>query len=84
LALLALANNASPGLTPTLLLAESFLRKPTSPEGSSWLLMGLAAHGRNPEERLPRMRPKTTRDVALQLIAFHALRGRNPFLQPAL
>lgn len=84
LALLALANTASPALDPALLLAETFLRNPVSPEGSAWLLMGLAAHGRNAQERQPPLRPKTNRDIALQIIAFHALRGRNPFLQPAL
>ncbi len=84
LALLALANTASPALDHALLLAETFLSKTASPEGSAWLLMGLAAQGRNPQERQPPFRPKTIRDIALQLIAFHALRGRNPFLQPAL
>jgi len=84
LALLALATNASPSLAPTLRLAETFLRQPASPEGSAWLLMGLAAHGRNVEETQPPAHPKTNRDIALQLIAFHALRGHNPFLQPAL
>jgi hypothetical protein len=84
LALLALAGYASPNLATTLLLAESFLRQPDSPEGSSWLLMGLAAHNRNVEVRSPPVRPKTNRDIALQLIALHALRGHNPFLQTAL
>jgi hypothetical protein len=84
LALLALAGNASPSLAATLLLAESFLHQPDSPEGSSWLLMGLAAHNRNVEVRSPPVRPKTNRDIALELIAFHALRGHNPFLQTAL
>jgi hypothetical protein len=81
LALLALATNPSPTLAPALLLAETFLRQPTSPEASAWLLMGLAAHGRNVEEAPPPRHPKTNRDTALQLIAFHALRGHNPFLQ---
>jgi len=118
LALLALANTASPALDHALHLAETYLRNPVSPEGSAWLLMGLAAHGRNAQESAkgaaarrptakelpdisggaldtapvlrefpqsqPPLRPKTNRDIALQLIAFHALRGRNPFLQPAL
>jgi hypothetical protein len=84
LALLALANTASPALDQALLLAETFLSKPASPEGSAWLLMGLAAHGRNAQESQSPLRPKTNRDVALQLIAFHALRGNNAFLQPAL
>jgi hypothetical protein len=84
LALLALAGNVSPSLTPTLVLAETFARAPASPEGASWLLMGLAAHGRIVAAIQPPLRPKTNRDRALQLIAFHALRGHNPFLQPAL
>ena len=84
LALLALAGNGSPSLAPTLLLAESFYREPASPEGSAWLLMGLSAHGRSVVERQPPLRPKTNRDIALELIAFHTLRGYNPFLQPAL
>jgi hypothetical protein len=84
LALLALANTVSPALDQALLLAETFLRNPVSPEGSAWLLMGLTAHGRKVQERQVPLRPKTTRDIALQLIAFHALRGRNPFLQRAL
>jgi hypothetical protein len=83
LALLALANTTSPALDHALLLAETYLSKPLSPEGSSWLLMGLAAHGRNATPPLLPVRPKTNRDIALQLIAFYALRGRNPFLQLA-
>jgi len=83
LALLALANCSSPTLAPTLRLAEAFLSKPDSSEGLSWLLMGLAAHGIRNERPQPSIRAKTTRDAALQLIAFHALRGNNPFLQSA-
>jgi hypothetical protein len=83
LALLALAGRVSPSLTPTLLLAEQYLRQPESPEGSSWLLMGLAAHGCNTDQTRPPKRPRTTRDAALRIIAFHALRGNNPFLHPA-
>jgi hypothetical protein len=83
LALLALTNNPSPSLTPTLRLAEAFLQHPESSEGTSWLLMGLSAHGRNPEGRQPIMRPKTNRDIALRIIALRAHGGHNAFLQRA-
>jgi hypothetical protein len=84
LALLALAGHVSASLAPTLQLAETFYREPASPEGSCWLLMGLSAHGRNVAERQPPLRFKTNRDIALELIAFHAFRGYNPFLQSAI
>jgi hypothetical protein len=45
--------------------------------------MGLAAHGRNVAERPAPVSRKTNRDIALELIAFHAVRGYNPLLQPA-
>jgi hypothetical protein len=84
LALLSLAHCSSPTLEPTLRFAEGFLRNPDSTEGLSWLLMGLAAHGRNMEVPLWMIRPKTTRDLALHLLALQTLRGRNPFLQAAI
>jgi hypothetical protein len=85
LALLALAKCRSAALAPSLRLAEAFLRQPDSPEGSAWLLMGLAAHGQ-PVDPLVclNVRLRTTRDIALRLIALHALRGQNPFLQSAV
>jgi hypothetical protein len=83
LALLALAGSTSPTLGPTLRLAETFLSHPESSEGLAWLSMGLAAHGHKVEETQFTIRPKTTRETALQLIALHALRHKNPFLQPA-
>jgi hypothetical protein len=84
LALLALASyrSPSPDLAPALRLAQEFLRQPDSPEGNAWLLMGLAAHGQKIAAPQFAKRPLTNRDLALQLIAFHALRGNNPFLQP--
>jgi squalene cyclase len=84
LALLALANYSSPSahLTPALRLAQEFLRQPDSPEGHAWLVMGLAAHGQKIAAPPFAQRLRTNRDLALQLIAFHALRGHNPFLQP--
>lgn len=81
LALLALANSSSSSLEPALKLAEDFLLRPDSTEGLSWLLIGLAANGRQHEEPQWTMRPKTTQDIALHLIALQTLRGRNPFLQ---
>ena len=84
LALLALAQCQSPALEAPLFLAQEFLRKPDSPEGAAWLLMGLAAHGRKPAETRPAMSLKTTRDIALQLIACETLRsGHNVLLASA-
>jgi hypothetical protein len=84
LALVALANSSSPMPGPTLRLAQGLLERPDSTEGLCWLLMGLAAHGVRNEEPQWTIRPKTTQDVALHLITLQTLRGRNPFLQPAL
>jgi hypothetical protein len=89
LALLALANNSTPSLEPTLRLAESQLQHPDSTEGLCWLLMGLAAHGLKKEPppwsaqsfSKPAM---TTQEIALRLITWQALHGPNPFLKPAL
>jgi hypothetical protein len=83
LALLALANRSAPDLAPALHLAEEFLQHPDSPEGFSWLLMGLAAQGQKTAAPQFAARPKTNRDIALELIAFQTLRGNNPFLKPA-
>jgi hypothetical protein len=84
LALLALAHCRSPALAGSLRLAREFLRHPDSPEGLAWLVMGLAAHGQNTAEIRPLVSLKTTRDIALQLIACAALRGHNPFLLSAV
>jgi hypothetical protein len=83
LALLALAGSTSSTLGTTLSLAETFLSHPESSEGLAWLSMGLAAHGHKVDEAQFTIRPKTTREIALQLIALQALRHNNPFLQPA-
>ncbi len=84
LALLALSNNSSPTLGPTLRMADGLLQQANSNEGVCWLLMGLAAHGIRKEEAEFRIRTKTVQDVALRLITLKALDGHNPFLQPAL
>ena len=84
LALLSLASYPppAPDLTPAFRVAQEFLSHPDSPEGTAWLLMGLAAHGQKIAAPPFARRPRTNRDLALQLIAFHAIRGNNPFLQP--
>jgi hypothetical protein len=85
LGLLALANWYEASLEPTLRLAEHFIRQPDSTEGYCWLVMGLAAHGRQPND-IPActIRPKTTQEVALRLIAIKTLQGHNPFLKAAI
>jgi hypothetical protein len=83
LALVALANWSTTDLAPTLRLAEDLLQKPDSTEGLCWLAMGLAAHGR-PQKVIWNIKPRTTQDIALHLIARQTLGGRNPFLQQAL
>lgn len=84
LALLSLANSSSSSLGQTLRFAEGLIQKPDSTEGFSWLVMGLAAHGRLTKVPHCTLRPKTTQDAALHLIALQTLSGRNPFLQKAL
>jgi hypothetical protein len=46
--------------------------------------MGLAAHGLKKNAPQWTTPPKTTQDIALQLITLQALRGPNPLLQSAL
>lgn len=85
LALLALASKSSNNLRPAIQLAERFLQKPDSTEGFCWLLIGLAAHGielKNAPQWT--IKPKTTQEIALRLIAMQTLEGRNPFLLPAI
>jgi hypothetical protein len=66
-------------LGPSLLLAEKMLRAPESLEGESWLRMALTKHGAHlpdPGDVLPF---RTTRDIALRLLALSAGSSSNKF-----
>jgi hypothetical protein len=74
LALLALGSARTPitGLEKSISRAEQFARKPESCEGLCWLQLGLLRHGRD-YSQLPLLWPvRTTRDIALRLLALAA------------
>jgi hypothetical protein len=65
-------------------LAEHFLQTLDSTEGFSWLVIGLTAHGIELKDVPPfAIRPKTTQEIALRLMALQTLECRNPFLKIA-
>jgi hypothetical protein len=82
LALLALAGMSGQDLTPSLKQARSFLSAPESMEGLSWLQMGLASQGSELPYQQTDLPCRTTRDVALRLLALAGLEGRNKLLPP--
>ncbi len=80
LALLALAGMPRQGLALSLKQAHGFLPSPESVEALSWLQMGLLTQGDEfcyEETNLP---CRTTRDIALRLLALASFEGRNKLL----
>jgi len=80
LALLALRAASVTPPAESIALAKQFARRPESVEGLSWIQMALQASGQSvPDpETVPSIR--TTRDLAIRLIALSAIRNRNVFL----
>ena len=79
-ALAALAGDS--GLEKSLSRAEEHLRNCRSTQGSSWLILGLAAHGKS--STAVNTTGRSTLDAALSLLASSALQGQNPLRAAAL
>lgn len=75
MALLALPRASTPEISTALRLAEAYLRAPGSVEALSWLQLALVRHGRTIELSETNLRPHTTRDISLRLLA---LTGSSP------
>ncbi len=81
MALLALDGVAFPGLSKALARAGRHLEQCRSAQASSWLELGLLAHGKPaPQPKGPGGLCRSTMDTALCLLAEKALRGNNLFL----
>jgi hypothetical protein len=81
IALLALHGVQSPKIAPALATAERHFETCRSPEGISWLRMGLAAHGRPaPPAQMPAPL-RSVPEVALAALADAAANGKNAFLE---
>jgi hypothetical protein len=80
IALLALAGTHRSRLENSVAKAEEHLRSCRSPEGSSWLRLGLLAQGRPAPEASPEMPARAVLDSAVSILADQAQRGRNVFL----
>ena len=76
IALLALSSLPNRQLTRPLALAERFLQTPESLEGLCWLQMGLRANGRSVSDVSSAQPPRTSRDIALRLLALASVDGR--------
>ena len=82
LALLALTGMPKQELASSLKLARLFLSAPESMEGLSWLQMGLISQGCALSCQETDLPCRTTRDMALRLLALAALDGRNKLFPP--
>lgn len=80
IALLALAGTDGSRLKNSIAKAEEHLRNCRSPEGSSWLRLGLLAQGRPALQASPEMPAHSVMDSALSILADQARLGRNVFL----
>jgi len=78
-ALLALHGSKAPEIGNALDVAERHLMQSHSLEATSWLTLGLLAHGRSPSE-VSVMPHQGTVAISLAAIAGAARQGRNPFV----
>lgn len=78
-ALLALHDTKAPEMGKAIEVAERHLRESRSLEATSWLTLGLLAHGRSPSA-VPVMPHQGTVAIALAAIAAAARNGRNVFV----
>ena len=78
-ALLALHGSKAPELGNAVEVAERHLRESHSLEATSWLTLGLLAHGRSPAE-VSVMPHQGTVAISLAAMAEGARQGRNPFV----
>jgi hypothetical protein len=78
-ALLALSGRKEPGVIAGLAAAGRHLASCRSSEAASWLTLGLLSHGQRPHPPAIDGR-QTTMELALEILASTAEKGRNPFL----
>ena len=77
LALLALTGLPKQELAPSFECAQKFLSSPESLEGLSWLQMGLVSQGCEFSYEQTSSPCRSTRDIALRLLALAAIQGRS-------